>query len=57
MNILEHNKIYSFPKDKAATIAIEAILNFYKEHTIIKKVIFVCFDEENFKIYENLLRK
>ncbi len=47
--------IYSFPKDKAAIIAIKAVRNFYKEQISIKKVIFVCFDEENFKIYEELL--
>jgi len=57
LNILEHNTIYGFPKDKAAVIAIKEVENFNKEHTIIKKVIFVCYDEGNFKINENLLRK
>jgi O-acetyl-ADP-ribose deacetylase len=48
--------IYHFPKDKAAEIAINAVNNF-KKNEKIDKVIFVCFDDENFTIYENLLKK
>jgi O-acetyl-ADP-ribose deacetylase (regulator of RNase III) len=46
--------IYYFPKDKAAKIALETVLNF---HLIEKfeKVVFVCFDEENFTLYNNLI--
>lgn len=47
--------IYHFPKDKAAKIALETVLNF---HLIEKfeKVIFVCFDEENFTLYNDLIK-
>jgi O-acetyl-ADP-ribose deacetylase (regulator of RNase III) len=47
--------IYHFPKDKAAEIAIHTVKDFLSEHRQIDKVIFVCFDEENYKIYKNLL--
>ncbi len=41
--------IYRFPKELAAEIAIKAV----QEHPILEKVTFVCFDEENYKIYLN----
>lgn len=46
--------IYHFPKDKAAEIAVNTIKDFDKSEKI-EKVIFVCFDDENYKIYKNLL--
>lgn len=48
--------IYKFPKRKAAEIALEAIKNF-NDITTINEVIFVCFDDENFNIYNELLIK
>ena len=46
--------IYRFPKDKAAEIAIKTVRNFDKISEI-DKVIFVCFDDESYEIYQNLL--
>ena len=46
--------IYHFPKDKASQIAINTVLNFDKSSEI-EKVIFVCFDDENYQIYKGLL--
>ncbi|MBW1658280.1 O-acetyl-ADP-ribose deacetylase [Flavobacterium quisquiliarum] len=46
--------IYHFPKDKAAEIAVNTIKDFDKSEKI-EKVIFVCFDDENYKIYKKLL--
>lgn len=46
--------IYHFPKDKAAEIAVRTVKDFDKSNEI-EKVIFVCFDDENYKIYKNLL--
>ncbi|WP_370635829.1 O-acetyl-ADP-ribose deacetylase [Flavobacterium sp. JAS] len=46
--------IYHFPKDKAAEIAIKSVQNFDKISEI-EKVIFVCYDDENFKIYNDLI--
>ena len=46
--------IYKFPKDKAAKIAIDTVSNFENKEKI-EKVIFVCFDEENYDIYKKHL--
>ena len=45
--------IYGYPKEDAAMIAINAIQNFKAQ--FINKVIFVCFDTENFEIYNRIL--
>jgi len=45
--------IYKFPKDLAAEIAIQTV----KKHSEIETVFFVCFDDENYKIYKNILNK
>ncbi|MFO7939373.1 MAG: O-acetyl-ADP-ribose deacetylase [Bacteroidales bacterium] len=47
--------IYGFPKKKAARIAIETIQDFLSVHNQVKKVTFVCFDDENLKLYNDLL--
>jgi O-acetyl-ADP-ribose deacetylase len=49
--------IYHFPKQLAAQIAIRTIKNFLQGNETIEKVIFVCFDEENFKIYQKELQQ
>ncbi|AOC94936.1 O-acetyl-ADP-ribose deacetylase [Flavobacterium anhuiense] len=46
--------IYHFPKDKAAEIAVKTVKDFEKS-AVIEKVTFVCFDDENYKIYKSLL--
>lgn len=47
--------IYGYPKKEAAKTAISAVKEFLEKDTDISKVIFVCFDEENYNIYEQLL--
>ena len=47
--------IYRFPKKMAAEIAIREVNDFLNNDTTIQKVIFCCFDEENFKLYNQLL--
>lgn len=47
--------IYRFPKKAAAEIAIREVKNFLSNDETIQKVIFCCFDDENFKIYNQLL--
>ena len=49
--------VYRYPKDQAAAIAINAIRQFLHHHTGITNVIFVCFDEENYQLYEQFLEK
>ena len=48
--------VYGYPKDKAASIAVEAVRNTLAETPGIKRVIFVCFDGENYALYERLLK-
>ncbi len=47
--------VYGYPKKEAAEIAISTITDLLKKHTEIELVIFCVFDEENYKIYQNLL--
>ena len=48
--------IYGFPKTKAAVIAVDTVTGFLNAAADIKKVIFVCFDNENYNLYKGLLR-
>ena len=47
--------VYDYPKRDAANVAVEAVKDFMINNTYPGKVIFVCFDNENFLIYQNLL--
>jgi O-acetyl-ADP-ribose deacetylase len=48
--------IYHFPKQKAAQIAINTVVDFLSTTDVIKKVIFVCYDIENYNIYYELIK-
>lgn len=45
--------IYRFPKDKAASIAIAAARYFMTLQTTLERILFVCFDDENFSLYQD----
>lgn len=47
--------VYGFPKDKAAQIAIKTVTDFLTANDQLKMVYFVCFDQENFELYDHLL--
>jgi O-acetyl-ADP-ribose deacetylase (regulator of RNase III) len=48
--------VYHFPKEQAAAIAVETVKKFINQQPdLLKELIFVCFDEENYSIYEPLL--
>lgn len=47
--------IYGFPKGEAANIAIDTAIKFLSKNDFPKKVIFVCFDDENYKIYMQIM--
>ncbi len=49
--------VYGFPKPLAAQIAVETVQRCLREHTAIEKVVFVCFDDENYGLYQALLVK
>jgi len=47
--------VYRFPKDFAAKIAIRTVKFFLSQNKEIKQVYFVCFDDENYEIYQSIL--
>ncbi|MFP4978291.1 O-acetyl-ADP-ribose deacetylase [Paenibacillus sp. CN-4] len=51
--------IYRFPKPLAAETALEAVKDYLhslpEEQRTLERVVFVCFDEENYSIYEERL--
>jgi len=47
--------VYGFPKQRAAEIAVQEVKNFLDMNGYIEKVIFVCFEDANYKIYKNIL--
>jgi len=46
--------VYGYPKDKAAKVAVDTVRETLKETPGIKKVVFVCFDKENYSLYNSL---
>ena len=47
--------IYGYPKDLAATIAVDTVAEFLLINEEMETVIFVCFDHENYLYMANLL--
>jgi len=47
--------IYGYPKTEAATIAVETVTDFLSNNQSPILVYFVCFDEENYSIYQNII--
>lgn len=49
--------VYHFPKDLAARIAIDTCHDYIRNHKYPEKIIFCCFDSENYHIYLDILEK
>jgi len=47
--------IYRFPKERAAEIAVSTVKEFISTNNTNIEVTFVCFDDENYRIYEGLV--
>jgi O-acetyl-ADP-ribose deacetylase (regulator of RNase III) len=47
--------IYGYPKAAAAKIAVDTVRSFLETNNSIDQVIFVCFDDDNYSIYQALL--
>ncbi len=48
--------VYGYPKEEAAQVAISTVRQFLQAHPDeIDEVRFVCFDEDNYRIYHTLL--
>jgi O-acetyl-ADP-ribose deacetylase len=48
---------YGFPKEKAAAIAVQTVKDFLQRDKELEKVIFVCFDQQNYHLYQKELEK
>jgi len=48
--------VYGYPKQEAAEIAVKTVSDFLSKHHEIEKVIFCCFDEENYRIMKELCK-
>ncbi|QMW06309.1 O-acetyl-ADP-ribose deacetylase [Spirosoma foliorum] len=48
--------IYGYPKDKAAEVAITTIQQCLEQPTSVQEVLFVCFEADNFLLYQQLLK-
>ena len=47
--------VYHFPKKEAAAIAVKEVKKIISNDRSIESILFVCFDDENYSIYEKLL--
>jgi O-acetyl-ADP-ribose deacetylase len=47
--------IYGFPKELAANLAVAEVKSFLNQPSSVTKVIFVCFDRENYTLYRKLI--
>ncbi|MDB5130197.1 O-acetyl-ADP-ribose deacetylase [Mucilaginibacter sp.] len=47
--------VYHFPKEQAAAIAVKTVDAFLRSDQDIEEVIFICFDDENYELYKQLL--
>ncbi len=48
--------VYGYPKAEAASVAVNAVKDFVAaNNNAFDKIIFVCFDNENFALYKELL--
>ena len=49
--------VYGFPYDHAAQIAIREVSSFIQKDSRLEKVIFVCFSQEAYDLYNKILSK
>lgn len=47
--------VYGFPKERAAGIAVKTVMDYIVGNEAIEKVFFVCFGEENYQLYLQLI--
>ncbi len=48
--------VYGFPKERAAGIAVRTVKAYLGRSEAIRKVIFVCFGEDNYRLYKQLMQ-
>lgn len=47
--------VYHFPRHEAALVAIAEVKKFIAANNSITEIMFVCFDDENYELYKQLL--
>lgn len=47
--------VYHFPLERATEIAVNEVKKFLEKNESIEKVIFVCFSDHDYNIYQNML--
>ena len=47
--------VYGYPKDKAAQAAVASVRETLPQTPCIKRVVFVCYDGENYSLYKKLV--
>jgi len=48
--------VYGYPKREAAQVAFRAVTDYLKIHPLPERVIFCCFDDKNYQLYQELLQ-
>ena len=48
--------VYHFPLERATRIAVDEVKKYLENNESIKKVIFVCFDDETYQVYEKVFK-
>ncbi|GHU38959.1 macro domain-containing protein [Spirochaetia bacterium] len=48
--------VYGYPKESAAETAVATVIETLKKAPAVRKVIFTCFDSENYALYEKAVR-
>lgn len=48
--------VYSFPVERASKIAVSEVIDFLEKNSSIEKVIFVCFDNKTYGVYNSILK-
>lgn len=48
--------VYGYPKQEAAAIAVSEVRSFIQQSVHHLKVLFACFDDENYRIYQGLVK-
>lgn len=47
--------VYGFPKDQACEIAVSSVTDWLDQHELPERVVFCCFEEEDFELYQDRL--
>ena len=47
--------VYGYPKEAAAKVALSAVQEAVGESSTLERILFVCFDTENYALYQEAL--